>query len=65
MPDQDTQADIVVFGARGFLDRAVAHFDRLRDCAHGQCIGGISPGAPGGRDQPIGKCLQWRLIEER
>ena len=55
LADQHAQADIVAFGALGFLDAAVAHLDALRDAAHRDRVGGIGAGALGGLDQPLGQ----------
>ena len=62
--DQHPQADIVALGALGFLDTAVTHLDALRDAAHGDRIGGVRAGAPGGLDQALGQRRQRRLIEQ-
>ena len=64
LPDQHAQADIVAFGALGFLDAAVAHLDALRDAAHRNRIGGVSAGAFGGLDQALREVRQHRLIEQ-
>ena len=64
LSDQHAQADIVAFGALGFLDAAVAHFDALRDAAHRDRIGGIGAGAFGGLDQALRQRRERRLIEQ-
>ena len=64
LADQHAQADIVAFGAFGFLDAAVAHLDALRDAAHRDRIGGIRAGAFGGLDQPLRERGQRGLIEQ-
>ena len=51
--DQHAQADIVAFGALGFLDPAVAHLDALRHAAHRDRVGGIGAGALCGLDQTL------------
>ena len=55
LSDQDPQADVVAFGAFGFLDAAVAHLDPLRNAAHRHRIGGVRARAPGRLDQPLGQ----------
>ncbi len=50
---EHAQADVVAFRALGFLDAAVAHFDPLRNAAHGDRVGCIRAGAPGGLDQAL------------
>ena len=42
-PDEDAQAEIVAFGALGFLDRAVAHFDAGRNRTHRDRVGRSAP----------------------
>ena len=64
LPDQHAQADIVAFGALGFLDAAVAHFDALGDAAHRDRVGRIGAGAFGGLDQPLRQRRERRLIEQ-
>ena len=64
LPDQYAQADIVAFGALGFLDMAVAHLDPLRDAAHRDRVGGIRAGALCGLDQPLGQRRERGLIEQ-
>ena len=64
LPDQHAQADIVAFGALGFLDPAVAHFDALRDAAHRNRVGGVRARALGGLDQPLRQRRERRLIEQ-
>ena len=53
LTDQHAQADIVAFGAFGFLDPSVAHFDALRHAAYRDRVGGIRAGALCGLDQPL------------
>ena len=48
-----------------FLDGAVAHLDRERDAAHGDGVGRVGAGAPGGGDQAFGEIGEGGLIEER
>ena len=62
--DQHAQADIVAFGALGFLDAAVADLDALRNAAHRDRVGGIGAGALGGLDQALRQCAKRRLIEQ-
>ena len=64
LPDQHAQADIVAFGALGFLDAAVAHLDALRDAAHRNRIGSVGAGAFGGLDQALREVRQRGLIEQ-
>ncbi len=64
LADQHAQADIVAFGALGFLDAAVAHLDALRDAAHRHRVRRIGAGALGGLDQALGERRQRRLIEQ-
>ena len=64
LSDQHAQADIVAFGALGFLDAAVAHLDALRNAAHRDRVGGIRAGASGGLDQPLRQRRERRLIEQ-
>ena len=64
LPDQHAQSDIVAFGALGFLDAAVAHFDALRDAAHRDRVGRISAGAFGGLDQALRQRRERRLVEQ-
>ena len=64
LPDQHAQSDIVAFGALGFLDAAVTHFDALRDAAHRNRVGGVRAGALGRLDQPLRQRRERRLIEQ-
>ena len=62
--DEDAQADIVAFGALGFLQRAVADFDADRDRAHGDRVGGVGAGLARGLHQSFGQIGEGGLIEE-
>ena len=62
--DENPQAEIVTFGALGFLDRAVAHFDRNRYGAHRDRVGCVRAGLARGADQAFGKLCEGGLIEE-
>ena len=64
LPDQYAQPDIVAFGALGFLDPAITHFDALRDAADRDRVGGVRARAPGGLNQPLRQRRQRRLIEQ-
>ena len=64
LPDQHAQADIVAFGALGFLDAAVADFDALRNAAHRDRIGGVRAGALCRLDQALRQRRQRGLIEQ-
>ena len=64
LPDQYAQSDIIAFGALGFLDAAIAHFDALRDAAHRNRIGGVRARALCGLDQPLRQRRERRLIEQ-
>ena len=64
LSDQHAQADIVAFGALGFLDAAVAHFDALRNAAHRDRVGGVRAGALGGLDQALRQRRERRLVEQ-
>ena len=64
LPDQHAQSDIVAFGALGFLDPAIAHFDALRDAAHRNRVGGVRARALGGLDQALRQRRERRLIEQ-
>ena len=64
LSDQHAQTDIVTFGALGFLDAAVAHFDALRDAAHRNRVRSISAGAPRRLDQLLRQCRKRRLVEQ-
>ncbi len=63
-PDEDAQAEIVAFGALGFLDRAVADLDRKRDGTHGHRVGGVGARRARRRDQALGDIGQGGLIEQ-
>ena len=63
-PDQHAKAHVVALGALRFLDRAVAHIDRLRHRAHRHGIGGIGAGRAGSLDEPLGERDQGRLVEQ-
>ena len=62
--DENAQAEIVAFGALGFLDRAVAHFDAGRNRAHRDRVGGIRAGLARGGDQAFGQVGEGGLIEQ-
>jgi len=47
-----------------FLDRAVAHVDRLRHRAHCHRIRGIGAGRAGSLDEPLGERDQLGLVEQ-
>ena len=64
LSDQHAQSDIVAFGALGFLDPAVTHFDALRNAAHRNRVGGVRARALGGLDQPLRQRRQRRLVEQ-
>ena len=64
LPDQHAQADIVAFGALGFLDPAVAHLDALRDATHRNRIGGVRARAFRGLDEALRQRRERRLIEQ-
>ena len=64
LPDQYAQSDIVAFGALGFLDPAITHFDALRDAAHRNRVGGVRARALGGLNQPLRQRRERRLIEQ-
>ena len=64
LPDEHAQADIVAFGALGFLDLAVAHLDALRDAAHRDRVGSIRARAFRGLDQTLRQRRERRLIEQ-
>ena len=61
---EHAQADVVAFRSLGFLDTAVAHFDPLRNAAHGDRIGCVRAGAPGGFDKALRQRRQGGLIEQ-
>ena len=63
-PDQHAKTHVVALGALRFLDRAVAHVDRLRHRAHRHGIGGIGAGRAGSLDQPLGERDQLGLVEQ-
>ena len=50
LSDQYPQSDIIAFGALGFLDPAITHFDALRDAAYCNRVGGVRARAGGYRD---------------
>jgi len=62
--DEGAQADIVAFGALGFLDAAVAHVDRLGDAAHGDRVGGVGTVTQRGLDEALGDFRQAGLVEQ-
>ena len=64
LADQHAQADIVAFGALGFLDAAVAHLDALRDAAHRDRVRGIRAGAPRRLDETLREIAERRLIQQ-
>ena len=64
LPDQYAQSDIVAFGALGFLDPAITHFDALRDAAYRDRVGGVRARALGGLDQSLRQRRERRLIEQ-
>ena len=61
---QHAQAEIVAFGAFGFLHRPVAHLDGQRQRAHRHRVGGVGAAAKGGFHQPFGALEQGGLIEQ-
>ena len=63
--DEDAQPEIVTFGALGFLDRAVAHFDRERHRTHRNRIGRVGAGTLAAADQTVGEIDEGGLVEER
>ena len=64
LAEQHAQADIVAFGALGFLDAAVAHLDALRDVAYRDRIGRIGAGAFGRLDKALRQRAQRALVEQ-
>ncbi len=65
MADEDAKPEIVAFGALGFLDRAVAHFDCERHRTHRNRIGRVGACTLCGGDQTVGEIDEGGLVEER
>src|SRR6478672_4301503 len=62
--DQHAETHVVALGALRFLDRAVAHVDRLRHRAHRHRVRGIGAGRAGSLDEPLGERDQLGLVEQ-
>ena len=60
-PDQHAKTHVVALGALRFLDRAVAHVDRLRHRAHRHRVGGIGAGRAGSLDRAARRARSGRI----
>ena len=61
---QHAQSDVVAFGALGFLDAPVAHFNALRNTAHRNRVGGIRACASRGLHEALRQRAEGGLIEQ-
>ena len=62
---QYAQAHVVAFGALAFLDRPIAHFDRLRDRPHRKGVRCVSAGTPRRADKAFGEVDEVGLVKKR
>ena len=62
--DQHAQADVVAFGAFGFLHASITHFDALRHAAHRDRVGSVRAGVAGGLDEALRQRAQRGKIEQ-